>query len=1391
MTYMTDVAADNPRLWFKMDETSGTQLVESGSDTYVTELNTSTGLAINQPGVSNTGVYLDGGATAYATHFCLAATFVRNASYEIWVKTADTGTIWRWGPLGDSAGISMSILATGVLRFRRGSSLTMDSVRAINDNQWHHLAVTHNDVGSVDMYIDGVVDKSATGQSMANIGSNNDLYLGDNSTAAILGNVDEFAVYQTILTPAKIAARYAVGNPNVPTPVNVDAVVMTAGSLMTDATAGTFVGGPAMTANATMTFAIGESNTWRADITEDATVNESLPDSNFNTQAFLEISPQERAFLRFAEYPGENIIQTKKLTLHHSEAPFSKTFTIYSVNAWWYVTDIDWNNMPATTLAKTVTVTTTSTGEPVVFDLTGINTINGVVIASDDILTTFDSSNAANPAVRPYVTYETKPVHSENIHAFTATADAVLVNPVVSAITPVTVSAQAMNITAVMPTAAVEVEVFIDKNILGDVLTGFAEMGAESDFAVHVITNALPLEGNAESTDATVTLTNGVLVNALSLTASSVWVQPALINGAAIPVSHDDDAYYQRVSSFMPQTWWRMDDTTGDVVDTNLDDNRSSDPDWRGTYNGVEFGHHDGPNGRQSAHFTGIGYISANIISGGYAAGSQQTTELTFRTSKPNQFLLSSFSKVSFENVRTGEKRITLVDGRLRFHADQSFGDSQMLHPATEFTAFTNVADGEWHHMVIVEYGMSTAEVYLDGRLEIRRSLFQLAGPIDYLGGKPGLPSDEFFVGDMTEMVRYRGYDEDYGDGRLGVGGVMNTEDITRNYYAVMGWKPVEVTPMTATATTPDSKGKGNQKRALFLYWDNRPEYIQDPNYDSPRTLEGRTEFSPIHNFPWRWQNGDFPWSGRPWTDFGGFKVFAQPCGSGMDEEGRTFTLRDKVTDKPRFLDLEEDINLDDYDVLMFKDWPDTSYERDIYEFLPGKGSIDKLVQQIRDANNNGMPLYITNPRLAIDLGIIGQIEFAPSGRRDGGPWMDFRELEALQGEAFGLWDYGSAVQFPWQISGTDSVYQGTYEEAINDSNWLIFKARFYKDTHRNNMFRVRAIVEGLTDIPSYMVKDHVWRKEKAPFSSYGWATKLLNATDGLKIGDEYYYAGPDYDDPNDFFFARQTGRLPGTWAIKPGQVFAGTVVTTFGSKEWLGTSLADNPYKDYPTCVVVEKGEMLNGSPTGARIYVNFSEAFTGALATDEQVIPRPGNGVEWPKDYPPETPEQMEWEFSWTRWPFVNPKNGQENGNNLHAPFQTISHPHWQMNARGWNWLFAKEEEPEGSATVRANAMTVAADIVHPRTTAQHDASVLAQQFTALGSMPKVAEDMSGDADISTLPLTASASITGFGRNVSAEPMLAQADIIESFDMIHAAGEQVTLTLHGHDITLFIKET
>ena len=82
------------------------------------------------------------------------------------------------------------------------------------DESWHHVAVTHDAVGNITMYIDGEEAASQGAWELAN-GASLSLQIGGNPQAANRGwdgNIDDVAVWDRPLTPEEVALIWNDGN---------------------------------------------------------------------------------------------------------------------------------------------------------------------------------------------------------------------------------------------------------------------------------------------------------------------------------------------------------------------------------------------------------------------------------------------------------------------------------------------------------------------------------------------------------------------------------------------------------------------------------------------------------------------------------------------------------------------------------------------------------------------------------------------------------------------------------------------------------------------------------------------------------------------------------------------------------------------------------------------------------------------------------------------------------------------------------------------------------------------------------------------------------------------------------------------------------------------------
>lgn len=934
----------------------------------------------------------------------------------------------------------------------------------------------------------------------------------------------------------------------------------------------------------------------------------------------------------------------------------------------------------------------------------------------------------------------------------------------------------------------------------------------------------------------------GARITSAPMRATVAWVKPTGVNGNELTEPESEDAFFRRVVSLEPAGWTRLNDKGRQMMNRwGLDTNGNRVPKYAGYYSGGVFtGRNDAPEGRHSVYFDGTGMIVEDEggLGGVPVAGldSRATIVFSIRTTKQNQFLMVESDPVAGTNSSTTypPKELYIKNGKLNYRGKERWDDPRTgnVGYTWDFQGHIPVADGQWHTIAIVSKGDlfgTGLEMYVDGKLDVRRGMSGgWAGYPDFIGSRPerlnpgttdtntlpALPSSQNYVGDMSEIVTFS-YP-------------MGETELARLYYDFMGWNPIFPAPAEAFAFAPDDvRAKGNQKRVLYLWWD-RPFDAQYQQFGDVVPSQG-ARHSTMNFDPVLDGHGNMGI-----YNLEDYKVFSR----GIMDSNR-FTkwengwYRDEVTDERRLIDLDKDIDFGDYDVIMIGDWPDEGWEYEQFGWaIPNfQRRKDDLVEQILDKVAEGKGLLVTQPRLAVDLGIVDRVEYA-SPFREGtynlmvGPG---HPLVAQYGNAAGLYDYGSAVKFPWDIAESAGMEfpgpgVGVGQPMNTDPEYLRHKAHFYGDMNWNNRFRVVGLQQGITDIDSWWIEDTVYHLDKDIWGDSLTAYKYKHRPNGLAIGDSFVYHGTD-DGAYDYLISGSLWQLQwlnrtlGTWATPPGHVTAGTVLTTFDEKFWHQQELIDNPYKDYATTIVLKEGDTLRGRKLNGRIFVNFTEQpnnFRSAYPVD--VLP----DSQWDKDGSAdwahgveETEAQKGWQYSDTRMKafttsitkvaghtIVNMPDGSQKvvrtsvaAQNLFAVnysrlYDRDSVPVIPMIQRGIWWIGNTVAAEPGGKTVGASPMIAQAKMGEAVLYAERDGGYTAEPARALAQMTRVKESTIGDVEIHTLPATASATFTGFNRTISPVPMTARAEFPENLSMVFAEGEQVVLTLHGVDTTLYLKE-
>lgn len=1381
MAYRDVVLADTPLDYYEFSTATGTDSGSAGRTL------TKTGITTGVVGRIGNAWSFNGTSDSASTGswFGTAANF----TFEAWIKapsaqgmTGDYHTIIRRDGTDivllrvRGSNVTGNVNPGQLEAYIAGATVVSGASYRVDDGNWHHVAVTVAGT-AVKLYVDGVERGTATSSKSSYAMGTAAGYIGSaaGTSEYFKGTMDEVAIYNTALSATRIFSHYN-------------------GSI----TNGGYTA-QAMTASALIVGPVIATNYQKHAVTDDKSGTalggaQSLT-IGFNNLGFLKTGA--------ITWPSGYVTQSAKLKLYveSDNNVGGSTFNLWRVDGSW--TESSDLSAVSKTFFNTFTIPDGHTGW-IDVDITSIaetwrtgSANNGIAIDAPNGTVVVSSSEDSETARQPYLELIISEPSSVTVGGGPFTASAAMPNASVTTSANGQYGAQAMTASALMVDPVVSTEQFIDVTINAEPMTALAAFQTGGGFSSPVTVVAEPLEATGALVEPSVSTQRGVVAQAVPFSAVAAWVQPELVNGEPIPTNEAEDAYFQRVWADFPKAWFRLNDLGSVAVD------RMGNP--SGAYHGVQTGRHNAPDNRHSVYFDGTASIEQAEPAGTnvdeallYTGIPQSSLEFSFKTTKANTFLLVSkdASQSGVSQSPSPSRELYLRDGKIAYRTHYFPNSLGQQRAPYEFVGFKNLADGQWHTVVVKglteSFGERGVEIWVDGKFEIRRTQASGAGELhgfpDWIGSRPSsidghdigsLPSSQNFVGEMSEVSFYSH--------------LLTDDDVARHYYDFMGWKPIEAQPMEAFGfMTAGNAGRGNQKRALALYFTEAEDAYSI----------GGDNFNNKMNFN--------PFVGRP-EQFAGYKMFYK---SVDDINGQSY--RDPVTDAPTLLSIYNDIDPNDYDVIMFKDWPDEGNEiDDINRYFPG--ALERLVGELRQYVKNGGSLFVTHPRLAVDLGVIDRVEFVETLKESA--------FVNGQGNASGNYDYASAVNFPWNIaatSGMEGLVAGSSFNGIpmNESPaFLDNKAYFYEDQNFNNKFRVRALIEGLTDIPSYMVRDAVYHVDYDP---WGWQTsafRYLHRYNGLQIGDEFLFAGTNiahgewgsWDLDN-----YRVGRPLGYYATPLANVKAGTVVTTFGATHWKGKTQTQNPYKDYATTIVVRPGDTLKGQIVQGKIYVNFTEQPSRQGETVAvQVLP--DNPADFPHTYQPDTTAQREWEWSDTRKTLRSTTigvagtpvtitmpdgsveqivSGNAGGDRLTMTRSNNLFPvefkaSWQMNRRGLWWLAQSVDVDPGSVSVAAEPMEAIVEAVQPIVVAQRDAVVSVEPMIALAVMPKVAEDTTGDVEIYTLPMTAHAEFSGFNKVIYAEPMTATAEFVENFDMVHATGEQIVLFLHAVELeTLYLKE-
>jgi hypothetical protein len=913
--------------------------------------------------------------------------------------------------------------------------------------------------------------------------------------------------------------------------------------------------------------------------------------------------------------------------------------------------------------------------------------------------------------------------------------------------------------------------------IVAEAMTGSGEMFVGSGFAVPAVVNGTPALGSGESVDAAVSTQRNAVVLVGPATGSGGLSAPIEAQNAS------DDPYYNEIfaTTDSDDFWYRLDESAGSVIH-DARGTTAQDADLVGDYSFGVFG----PVSRKAIHMEN-GYAQRRT---NYLDDSDTDTfafEVVLRTTQKDGMLAYGLDRANPEVITgpipTFRNAIYLKNGRV----STNWKADGRTDTDFELSGVKNIADGQWHHVVVAfNYGdannlNSGLRIYIDGKLDIRRRRDVVPGlwasPDSYFGMPEAwrnvtqlYPWQQNFNGDVMEVV-FRYKDE------------LTQDQSIELYYDAMGIVPIRVEPAVGFGVMPEAVGKGNQKRALVLYtrWYGAGNTSGNLIGDERNAPSGYSTTIP-DEFDHDIQIGRVYEPGEnPWTDLAGYRVSAVTI---MREDSNpTGPYRDPITDLPRLLNLQEDLNLDNYDLILFRNWPDEGADQEVFRQRGyDNQAINDFLASVKQAVVDGKSLEITNVGLASRLGLISSAQAIPM-------LVD----RTTDGES----DVRASMLNPWDNEKVGSTYL---------------------DLHANNWHRVAANISNLTDI------------EDAQFISEAYLTYNfgldfdVNNKWGYKLTDEPLQIGDELIDTMQFLnrIASYVNVAPVTripwdryqWAVTPDGLLAGTAVYKFANKMWQGNTQVDNPYKDFIGGAVVQPGDAWGGVRIAGKVFMNFAEypfeaAQYGSLA--RQVVPA-NELITNPLDR--EDATKREWDYSFNRIAFSGvggstsadelvlqeqpdgsykysiSKGGSVVGINIveKYPTEQVVVPTWAL--RGLAWLAVTESIPAGSVVIRPTPAEATSALASPVTVAERSVEVTAQVALGLGVLVAPDEVEEPDAVIYVFPLEGSGAMTGYGKTITVAPMEGSGELVDNFELISAKGEQVVLYLHGlSEVELFME--